>query len=235
MEKYDTFKTIKLEDTGLIQNNSKDLVYNLLSKNNIRTLKELFELDDLNLIDYDLTKDNIKIYQTKGVIKLLRSYYLNEELPFKRILESTIKDNQIIIDDNVYKFTDIFLSLGFTFYGSVSMRDKSPDNIKVIKLLESVLDGKIKLVCNKKEEEKNLNRLGIIVEWYHKKATKPKDISIEELKDLKEQILYLKNNNLNKEEYYLLKIKLNRILSKKLYEVEIITKELKQLKKILNK
>lgn len=235
MEKYDTFKTIKLEDTGLIQNNSKDLVYNLLSKNNIRTLKELFELDDLNLIDYDLTKDNIKIYQTKGVIKLLRSYYLNEELPFKRILESTIKDNQIIIDDNVYKFTDIFLSLGFTFYGSVSMRDKSPDNIKVIKLLESVLDGKIKLICNKKEEEKNLNRLGIIVEWYHKKATKPKDISIEELKDLKEQILYLKNNNLNKEEYYLLKIKLNRILSKKLYEVEIITKELKQLKKILNK
>lgn len=49
---YNKFKKIKLEDTYLMKKSSKDSVYNRLSKNNITNLKELFEKDDANIIDY---------------------------------------------------------------------------------------------------------------------------------------------------------------------------------------
>ena len=80
---YSNVSNIRLEDTGLFNyKGGQCSVYNRLIFSKIRTLKDLFEADDLNKIEYgnDKVGQNFYIHaELKGIIKLLRYKYLNEK------------------------------------------------------------------------------------------------------------------------------------------------------------
>lgn len=189
MYNYDNLKDIKLEDTGLIKNNCKDCVYNRLTKNGITNLKDLFNLFDLDLIDYGKTNsilDKCKYFQTIGIISLLRTKYLKEDLLFTKILESNLFRGKLILEDNSKERTEFvyeFLKLGLTFDFIVNLRQKiiKLENVQVIDLLESVYLNKITL-DNDKELEKNKKRIKIILDWYYeKKKTQINNLNVKKL------------------------------------------------------
>lgn len=103
---YSSFSNIKLEDTGLFNyKGGQSSVYNRLRDNNITTLQELFEADDLNRIEYrnDKVGQNFYIHsELKGIIRLLRYKYLNEYsydlitlLDYKPVNVFAIRLNQV--------------------------------------------------------------------------------------------------------------------------------------------
>ena len=169
--KYDKYENILLEDTGLIIKNSQDVVYNRLSKNNISNLKELFISYDLNNIYYGPTNNITNRHgqlETKGIVKLLRCYYLNEDYPYDYIMDGIIDKLDIIVKNNKYKFVDIFLKMGFTFNFSVSIRDNYIGNKKIIDILKDVYKGEVNVICNNNEYYKNLKILEMILECYYR-------------------------------------------------------------------
>ena len=81
---YSSVLNIRLIDTGLFNCNSGNSpVYNILINNGIKTLKELFKMDDLNKINYgsDKENENFSIHsEIDGIITLLRYKYFNHYL-----------------------------------------------------------------------------------------------------------------------------------------------------------
>lgn len=83
IEKLDISKLpdILLEDTGVFNYKGKQSsVYNRFTDNNIRTLKELFELYNSNKLNYGQDKmgNNLHIHEEmKGIIQILKYKYLN--------------------------------------------------------------------------------------------------------------------------------------------------------------
>lgn len=236
MVKYEEFKDIKIENTGLMRGSSKDTAYCRLKKNGISNLKELFLLDDHNLIDYGL-KNSYKIngyYLTKGVVKLLRTYYLNEELPFSKILNIKINNAKYILDNTDYKqetFIYELLQTGLSFNLCIYLRDSTyrTEEKTIIELLEDAYNGKIRLGDTSTECELNKTKIGVILSSYYEKQS----IDIpQDLKLLKEKILWIKNNK--NTSTYEFELEINRTLNSKLIELNEQIEEVKSLKKLLN-
>ena len=240
--KYSEYENIKLEDTGLMKKSCKDTVYNrLANKNEIRNLKELFELDDLNLIDYGAKSGfsaKLGYVQAKGVVKILRSFYLNEEFPYLNILEGTVKNNNIEININgsikTISFSDAFNTMGLTFNATISLRTAVWNKeIKVIDLLQEAFEGKYTLICNSTESYKFKNRIEFILLWYYRHKTNLY-LQIKTLENLRKIILNLKDKK-DSEELIQIKKELNDILDIMLIDTENKQRTILELKKKLNK
>jgi len=102
---YSMFEHIKLEDTGLFNYKGRQsTVYNRFTDCGIETLKDLFELDDLDEINYGndklVTSSHINLHihkELKGIIALLRYKYLNEESnKLTRLFDFRIEANEKI-------------------------------------------------------------------------------------------------------------------------------------------
>ena len=198
---YDTFEHIKLEDLDLIRCNKLDCVYNLLTKNGITNLKELFELDDLDLIEYGKKtslQDRVRNYQTKGIVKLLRSKYLKEDLPYIDLLKTKIIKGKLLLDGELKdgkKYVDELLKLGLTFDFIMFFRQSVIyiESEQLIDLLEKVYKKELDIKSNR-EYEKNVKRLSIIINGYYKTKNKT---TKEKLENLKEQTIKIKENTNN--------------------------------------
>ena len=236
MGKYDKFKDIKIENTGLMRGSSKDTAYCRLRKNGISNLKELFLLDDHNLIDYGL-KNSYKIhgyYLTKGVVKLLRTYYLKEELPFKKILDIRINYGKYLLDNTEYTqetFIYELIQTGLSFNLWMYLRNSTykTGEKTILELLEAAYDGKIRLGDTSIEGELNKAKIGVILSSYYKKT---EVIISEDLKALKEKIMWIKNNK--EQSHYEIELEIKRILNNKLIKLNEQIEEVKSLKKILD-
>lgn len=79
---YLEYKDFLLSDTGFFDyKNNQSSVYNRFKDNDINTLKELFDKDDVNDINLGKTKLNNNFFideEVKGMIRILRYKYLNE-------------------------------------------------------------------------------------------------------------------------------------------------------------
>lgn len=217
---HSTFEGIKLEDTGLMKKSNKDPVYNRLSKSGITNLKELFELDDLQGINYGNTSSFFNVIahmQARGVVKLLRTRYLGEFYPYLHVLENTVsKIEQAPKSCNeVSNVTMIISKLGLhrDFAYSMSTSKKANRNAKVIEELERVYLGELPIITSTPNFEINKRRIGIILEWYYRTIY---CISLDEtyigitIEKLKQQALLLKDVPEKRYEYILVKIKLDR-------------------------
>ena len=206
MSKYEEFKNISILDTGIINDSKKDKVYNLLTKNNITNLRELFILDDFNLIEYSKNKDIYSIvrnYQTKGIIKLLRTIYLKENLIDENILNSTINTLGITylnIEKEQLNFIDELNKLGLSFDFAVSLRNKCKeyDGFKLIDIFEKVVEEEIKINGWKPEYIRNMLCICYILKWYYEKNKINDVIDICNIEALKEYSI--KNNKIYKQE-----------------------------------
>lgn len=179
---YDTFEYIKLKDIDLIRCNKCDCVYNRLTKNGITNLKDIFELDDLDLIKYGNLKSLLELnkqYLTRGVVKLLRAKYLNEPIPNINILDGYYNKGTIIIDGMLkdeIEFVQTFMKLGLTFNFVVSFRRNIKcTNIKIIDLFRIMYFDEL-LGCLNKEYKQNKERLKIIIDNYEKYILKETEI-----------------------------------------------------------
>lgn len=101
---YSMFEHIKLEDTGVFNYKGRQsTVYNRFTDSGIETLKDLFELDDLDEINYGADKLlthqwNCHIHkEIKGIITLLRYKYLNEKNDtLTRLFDFNIQTNEYV-------------------------------------------------------------------------------------------------------------------------------------------
>lgn len=118
LKDYSKFCNIKLEDTGVFNyKGGQSSVYNRLINNNITTLKELFEADDLKKIQYGTDKlgQNYFIHsEIEGIIKVLRFKYLDEKsdelvdlLDYKPINTLNIDLNKVDYGYPGYVFNDV--------------------------------------------------------------------------------------------------------------------------------
>ena len=216
--KYDMFKNIKLEDTGLMKKSCKDVVYNRLQKNNIINLKELFELDDLDMIDYGKSNsffNEIGSNVAQGVVKLLRVKYLNEDFIYMDVLELQKTDNIKISFNNktyLYSFSNLAMLMGFTCNFAQAL-SSNKDHRRIIDLFESVYEGKTPICCNRPEYERNKKKIAIILENYYKNKYNIINKNITDLKKLKEKVLKLKEQENKRVEYMLARIQLEELIN----------------------
>lgn len=100
MERYEQFKDIKIEESGLLLNNGKDTLYNRLQLNDIVTLADLFKKYDNRNIHLGRFANTSLYFQDEALksrIELIRYKYLDTSLSFEDIL-----DESISIPSNLY-------------------------------------------------------------------------------------------------------------------------------------
>lgn len=176
MGKYDKFAEIKIEESGLLLNNGKDIVYNRLKSNEIITLKDLFEKYDQHLICLGYFTETYSHFQEESVngrIELLRYKYLDTELSFENILNETIYSRSGFYPEEYCKVnrTNYFYlrKLGFTHQMTDwILFDLKSDEI-LIELIKNKYDKIKKYKSPKKWQQLYTNILQLLVKYYEEK------------------------------------------------------------------
>ena len=175
MGKYDNFAEIKIEESELLLNSGKDIVYNRLKLNGIITLKDLFEKYDQHMICLGKFADSYYRFQeesVRGRIELLRYKYLDTNLSFDNILNETIFSTSGLYPEEYCKVnrTNYFYlrKLGFTH----QMTDWILFDLKSDEVLIELIKRKYKDIkkynSSKKWQQLYANILKIIVDYYDK-------------------------------------------------------------------
>lgn len=176
MGKYDKFAEIKMEESGLLLNNGKDIVYNRLKSNEIITLKDLFEKYDQRLICLGYFTETYSHFQEESVngrIELLRYKYLGTELTFENILNETIFSGSGLYPEEyskVQRKNYFYLrKLGFTHQMTYwILFDLKSDEI-LIELIKRIYKNIKKYNSPRKWQQLYTNILELLVKYYEEK------------------------------------------------------------------